>query len=180
MLVVSIISFHTMDPVQSALVVGSNRIDDILYNPTPNQIKFRAKKINFGICTSAFCSSMGAKVLFKLKIPVRGVMIAPAVMEILKIFKCLPDIESMKAFIMICCPGLVANDMALEYNLACRAFCCCVDDVMAVASVAVTLLLPAVLNALLPPPPPPPPPLLLPVDDTNCFSCWSKFLRPNG
>ena len=48
-LVVSIISFHTIDPVQSALVVGSNRIDDILYNPTPNHAKFNATKMSLGI-----------------------------------------------------------------------------------------------------------------------------------
>ena len=43
---------------------------------------------------------------------------AVLVVEILKMFKVLPDMYIIKAFIMTCCPGLVARDMAWAFFLA--------------------------------------------------------------
>lgn len=56
-----------------------------------------------------------------LKIDVMGVIMAVLVVEILKMFKVLPDMYIIKAFIMTCCPGLEARDMAWAFFLASMA-----------------------------------------------------------
>lgn len=110
MLDASIISFQYSFDVQSALVVGSRRILDILYNPSANQTKLKNMYTSFAVDKSTFCSCPNALLMFKML--ASGDMMAMLVMLIEKMFNWFPDMYIMKAFINICCPGFIAIDIA--------------------------------------------------------------------
>ncbi len=120
MLLISIISFHTILPLQSALVVGNSLILRILYNPIHNHTKFNTVKIIFGKFKSTFpsASSNFANCLLILRMAVMGVMIAIPTVLMVQMFRFFPDMYIMKAFIMIDRPGEVAKPMAI-----CPFFC---------------------------------------------------------
>jgi len=120
---VSSISFQTTYPLQSAEVVGKSLMVPILYKPTLNQTKFMAKNMIFAICKSTFPSgsSKGRKVLFIVKMDLRGFISAMLVMEIEKMLRFFPDMYIMNPFMSICFPGLVATDIAFAFFLATSA-----------------------------------------------------------
>ena len=118
MLVVSSMSFQTIESVQSADVVGSNRIELILYKPIANQTKLIPTKISFGTCVS---HSKFPKMVSNLKMLVKGVKMAELVVEMEKMFRFFPDMYIIKAFIATCDPGFVAIAMALAFLFASRA-----------------------------------------------------------
>jgi hypothetical protein len=111
-------SFQTIESVQSADVVGNNRIELILYVPITNHAKLIAMNINLGVVVS---TSKLPNILFILKMLVSGVKIAILVVEMEKIFRFFPDIYNIKAFIMTCWPGLVARAIALALRFATSA-----------------------------------------------------------
>lgn len=96
-LLVSIMSFHTILLVQSALVVGNKRILLILYNPSPNQARLKARKMSFGTCKS---SPRGPNTADMPRMAVIGLMTAELVMLMEKILSCEPDMYIMNAFIL--------------------------------------------------------------------------------
>ena len=81
-------SFHTIRCVQSADVVGNNRILLILYKPRASHTKLRAKKISLGVVklASEFGSDKCPKVLLRDTILVKGEYSAVETVLIEKIF----------------------------------------------------------------------------------------------
>ena len=114
-LLVSIISFHTIESVQSADVVGNSLIELILYKPSASQARLHAAYTSLGIFVSSSKLAKAESIVNRL---VKGVSMAMLVILILNMFKVLPDIYIMNAFIRICCPGLVAIDIALLRRFA--------------------------------------------------------------
>ena len=98
-----------MESIKSAEVVGRSRIELILYIPIASHTRLRTIYTIFAVCVSA---SNFPKVFSTETMDVRGVRIAELVVEIVKMFRLLPAIYIIKAVINICCPGLVAIDMA--------------------------------------------------------------------
>lgn len=133
-LVDSIISFHSILDIQSADVVGSKRILDILYSPTHKNTKFKAKYINFGICNMSVASSLVVSCCtFRNawsieNIAVSGDIIAMLVVLIENMFNWLPDIYIINACIAICWPGWTAIDMAIFWRFVASACSCCFAD----------------------------------------------------
>lgn len=136
---VSIMSFQTIESAKSADVVGNSRIALILYNPTPNHTKLIATYIAFAICVSTSKWANVRSIENKLVI---GVKIAELVVFILKMFKLLPDMYIINAFIATWLPGFVAiciafcflfatrailflDGAAVGFTLLCSAFCNC-------------------------------------------------------
>lgn len=115
MLLVSSMSFHTTESVQSADVVGSNFMELILYNPSASHTRLHATKISFGTWVS---NSRFANVDSTFSRLVIGVRMAILVTEIEKMFRPFPDMYIINAFIRICCPGLVAMAIAFDLRFA--------------------------------------------------------------
>lgn len=126
-LVTSNISFHCNFDVQSALVVGSNRILDILYRPNANQTKLRKMYKSLAVDMSTFCNCPNVDSI--LKMLVNGDSIAILVMLIENMLSCEPDIYIINAFIITCCPGRIAIDIAWLFCFAIKAFFCVWDSV---------------------------------------------------
>mmetsp|Transcript_6868 Transcript_6868/g.10079 ORF Transcript_6868/g.10079 Transcript_6868/m.10079 type:complete len:226 (-) Transcript_6868:27-704(-) len=115
-LLISIISFQTILPLQSALVVGKSLILLILYKPTPNQIKLSAMKISLGVESSTFpdASSNFRNCELSPKTLLRGVRMDIPVMEMDHMLRLDPDMYIMKEFMRRDLPGVVARAMAMD------------------------------------------------------------------
>lgn len=89
----------------------------ILYNPTPSQIKFNTTNNALALARSTFPSgsSHERNAFDKLNIPRIGFSIAIDVMDIEKMLRFFPDIQSMKPFMAICFPGENAMVMARDF-----------------------------------------------------------------
>ena len=131
MLVDSTISFHWILDIQSADVVGSSRMLDILYSPTHKNTTFNARYINFGNRNVSFASSVVVSCCTLRNawsienIAVKGEMMAMLVTLIENILSWFPDMYIINDCIAICCPGCVAIDMAIFWRLAASACSCC-------------------------------------------------------
>ena len=118
MLEASIMSFQTIESAKSAEVVGSSRMELILYSPIANHTKFIPTKTIFAICVS---TSKFPKVFSTAKMLVMGVRIAVLVVVMENMFNVEPDMYIIKAFMAICCPGFMASAMAFCLRFSTRA-----------------------------------------------------------
>ena len=101
---VSITFFQTTYDSQSALVSGNNFIFEHLYNPTPNQSKLSSINNALELVRSTFPSgsSQLRNAFETFIIPLIGDIIAVVVIDIEKIFKFFPLIQSMNPFTFQC------------------------------------------------------------------------------